>query len=285
VDWVAPYLVRGAIQARAAPVFVDGALRTLRPFTWWADPYIVRKRVACVSELVAALSGHPALVGWMVMDRALEWPRPDLQTADLIFKSYCAEIRERDEKARIDLSIGVTELMDPGLVQGLAGQVDGICLRGVEAGGAGWMRYQDLTEEICLGAYLGSMARWLFQWPVTLEIGRAMTETGVWEETLASVSILGHQEIFGVTWLNWMDPGPHLLSQPPWSLKGGLEGTGMLNHGGDPKEGVEVLIQEIRSGEPGRFVTDFIDIDQKGYMADPETHLKRLWGHFREATG
>lgn len=75
MDWVAPYLVRGSLEERAAPVFVDGAMRTLRPYAWWADPSIVHKRLECFRELVAALCGHPALVGWIVMDRVLEWSR------------------------------------------------------------------------------------------------------------------------------------------------------------------------------------------------------------------
>ncbi len=286
VDWVAPYLVRGSLDPGAAPVFVDGAMRNLRPFTWWADPSIVRKRVECFRELVAALSGHPALAGWIIMDRALEWPRPDIQTADLILKYHCAEIRARDEAGEICLSLGFSGLLEPRMMQLLAGQVEGLYLRGVENGLDGWKRRHDLTEEVSLAAYLCSMAHWLFEKEVSVEIGWAMmTMMGLREETLATVSILGQQEASGAAWLSLIDPGRRLLFQPPWNLRPGLEKTGLLDQGGDPKEGVETLIEEIRSGIQKGRVADFIDIDQTEYKTNPETHLRRLWDHFREAIG
>jgi hypothetical protein len=286
LDWVPPYLVRGSPDPRTAPVFVDGAMRTLRPFTWWADPSIVRKRLECFQELTAALSGHPALSGWVIMDRVLEWPRPGFQTADLILKSYCAEIRGRDETGKIWLSLGVSGLLDPQMIQMLAPQVDGLYMRGIENSLKGFKGCRDLAEEIFLSAYLYSMAQWLFEKQVSLEIGWAMMTTmGVREEMLASVSVLGQQEASGITWLNLIDPEKRLLSQPPWNLQPGPEKTGLLDQGGDPKEGVETLIREIRSDPQRSRVTEFIDIDQKAYLEDPETHLRRLWDHFREATG
>lgn len=286
VDWVAPYLVRGSLDSRASPVFVDGAMRTLRPFEWWADPSIVRKRLECFRELAAALSGHPALTGWIIMDRALEWPRPGAQTADLILKSHCAEIRDRDECGRIYLSIGAPELLDPETVQTLAGQVDGLHMRGVENGLDGWKRRGDLAEEICLTAYLHSMAQWLFGKEVSLEIGWSlMPDRDLREDVLESVGILGRQEAAGVTWLNLIDPENRLLSEPPWTLRPGLAKTGLLNQGGDPKEGVEALIREIRSNPQKINPADFIDLDQKEYLADPHAHSRRLWDHFRESTG
>jgi hypothetical protein len=65
----------------------------------------------------------------------------------------------------------------------------------------------------------------------------------------------------------------------------GLEKTGLLDQGGDPKKGVEALIRLIRSEAQRRGITEFIDIDQKEYLENPDTHLRRLWDHFREATG
>jgi hypothetical protein len=286
VDWVAPYLVRGSLDPRAAPVFVDGAMRTLRPFSWWTDLSIVRKRLECFRELAAALSGHPALTGWVIMDRALEWPRPEPQLADLLLKSYCAEIRARDEAGEICLSIGVSGLLHPQMVQMLAQQVDALYMRGVENGLNEWKRHYDPAEEMSLAAYLCSMAHWLFGKEVSPEIGWAMmTNMGLREETFASVSILEQREVSGVTWLNLIDPEKHLRSRPPWNLRPELEKTGLLDRGGDPKEGVETLIREIRSNPQKNRKTDFIDIDRNEYLADPETHLRRLWDHFREATG
>lgn len=286
VDWVAPYLVRGALDPRAAPVFVDGALRTLRPFTWWADPSTVRKRLESFRELVAALSGHPALTGWVIMDRGLEWPTPLFQTADLILRSYCAEIRSRDETGEICLSIGVSALRHPQVVRLLVPQVDALYMRNVENRLDEWKRHDNSGEEIVLAAYLCSMANWLFGKEVSPEIGWSlMMNRGLREEALTSVSVLGQQEVPGVTWLNLIDPEMGLRSRPPWGLHPGLRKSGLLNRGGEPKEGVEAMIREIRSGPHTGRAAEFIDIDQEDYLADPETHFRRLWDHFREATG
>lgn len=285
VDWVAPYLVRGHIDDTAAPVFVDGAMRPLKPYPWWADPSILRRRLLCFREVAAAMSGHPALMGWIVMDRGLEWPRPDLPTAELILKSYCAEIRERDAGAGIHLSIGPGELLDPVPVRRLAGEVDGLFLRGMDGHPEGWMRPQGLTEEVSLAAYLGTMARWLFEKPVALELGMAVGKGGIREETLVWAPLPARQQAEGIVWVNLMDPQGQLLSQPPWCLETSLAEAGLLDRRGEPKEGVDVWVAQMRSGEKQAGVTDFIDMGREEYADDPRTHLTRLWDHFREAVG
>ncbi|MCF8145659.1 MAG: hypothetical protein K9N21_17245 [Deltaproteobacteria bacterium] len=286
VEWVAPYLVRGSLDSRSTPVFVDGAMRPLRPFTWWADPSIVRKRLECFRELVAAIGGHPALAGWVIMDRIVEWSKPESQSADLILKSYCAEIRAHDEAGEICLSLDMSGLLYPQLIRMLARQVDALYLRGMDADFKEWKRRDDLTEEVSLASYLCSMAHWLFGKQVSPEIGWAMmSDMDVREETLASVSVFGRQGGAGLTWLNLIDPEKHLHSRPPWNVQPGYEKTGLLDWGGEPKKGVEALIKEIRSNPHQSSAIDFIDIDQQEYLTDPATHLRRLWDHFREATG
>ena len=106
MDWVPPYLVKGSVDLRADQVFVEGKVRRLRPYPWWRDPSILQKRIALFREVVSAVAGHPALSGWLIMDRAFEWARPDGNAADLIVRSTVAEIREKDEAQTILMSIG-----------------------------------------------------------------------------------------------------------------------------------------------------------------------------------
>jgi len=285
VDWVAPYLVKGSMDPRAAPVFVDGKMRTLRPFKWWADPGVIHKRIEFIRELVAAVSGHPALSGWIIMDRALEWPRPEYRTADLILKSYCAEIRERDEIGEICLSIGVEELKAPEMVRMLAGQVNRLYLRGIDSRLKAGGMCRDLTEEMPLTAYIYSLAHWLFEKEMSLEIGGSMGRSReLREDMLAAVSILGRQGVSEVTWLNLAEPEKRLLQEPPWCMRPGLEKAALLDPNGDPKEGIEPLIREMRSNSGKGRIVDFIDMEPKEYFADPEVHFFRLWEHFQEAT-
>lgn len=73
LDWVPPHLVRTVRDPEAEPVFVAGNVRNLRPLDWWEDPSLIQKRIRTFRELVAAVSGHSSLTGWVILDRALEW--------------------------------------------------------------------------------------------------------------------------------------------------------------------------------------------------------------------
>ncbi|MBW1800049.1 MAG: hypothetical protein JRJ85_04890 [Deltaproteobacteria bacterium] len=135
LDWVAPYLAGGFRDPRADRVFVDGKLRRLRPYDWWVDPSVIRRRVSLFRELVGAVHGHPALTGWLVMDRALEWPRPGMGAAGLLLQSLLGEIRERDEDIDVVLGMGWGELLEPELVLSLVGEVSGLRLSWVPSPG------------------------------------------------------------------------------------------------------------------------------------------------------
>jgi len=284
LDWIPPYLAKGHVDPKALPVFVDGKLRNLGPFNWWADPSIVQKRIRLFREVVSAVGGHPALTGWIVMDRALEWPRPRFQDADLLLRSYCAEIKERDEAGIVYLSLGSSGFLDPEMARYLAGQVDGVHIRGVDSEIEGLEKPSDLSKEIFFSAYMGALAKWLFSAEVQVEIGwRGLTNMGDPEEVLDAIGLLGGHGIEKINWLSLMDPEKILCSGPPWSLRAGLERIGLIDRTMEPKRDIESWLQEIHSLKPRRRTDDFIDMDVKEYLADPYTHFHRLWGHFRES--
>lgn len=81
-----------------------------------------------------AVIGHPALSGWLVIDRALEWARPDLEVPDLALRSCLAEIREHDEGGGVYFGLGWSELLRPEMAQTLAQQVEGLRMSGLEDG-------------------------------------------------------------------------------------------------------------------------------------------------------
>ena len=285
LDWVPPHLVRAVRDPEAGPVFVEGRVRNLRPFDWWVNTALIQKRIKIFHELVAAVSGHSALTGWLILDRALEWARPELQAADLVLKSFIAEIRERDESGSIYIGLGWSELLDPEMAQTLTGQVDGVRISGCEKQPLGIDKRADLAGEIMVAAYLGTLARWLFGRPIEIEIGwRMLDKIGDTEETIEGFKRLASQELAGANWLNLIDPDSRLYSQPPWILRTGLERIGLLDQGLEPKDQVETWLKEIRSGKPRDGIKDFIDISPQEYLDDPHTHLPRLWDHFRESS-
>lgn len=285
LNWVPPHLVRAVRDPEADQVFVEGRVRNLRPFDWWVNTALIQKRIKIFHELVAAVSGHSALTGWLILDRALEWARPELQAADLVLKSFIAEIRERDESGSIYTGLGWSELLEPEMAQILTGQVDGVRISGCEKQPPGLDKGADLAGELAMAAYLGTLARWLFGRPIEVEIGWAMVDkVGDTEEVMEGFKRLAGQGLAGATWLSLIDPEPTLYSQPPWILSPGLERIGLLDQGQEPKEQVETWIKEIRSGKPRDGINDFLDISKREYLDDPHTHLPRLWDHFRESS-
>ena len=285
LNWTPPHLVRAVRDPEADPVFVDGRVRNLRPFDWWENTSFIEKRIEIFRELVDAISGHTAITGWLILDRALEWSRPDLEQADLVLKSFMAEIRERDEAAIIYIGLGWSELLDPEVALILARQVDGVRISGCEMRPRGLNTHADLAGELTFASYLGTMAGWLFARPTEVEIGWGMLDRiGDTEETLEGFKRLAGHGLAGVNWVSLIDPEPALSSHPPWVLRPGLERVGLIDQGLEPKEHVETWLKEIRSGKPRDRINDFIDISKQEYLDDPHTHLPRLWDHFRQTS-
>ena len=132
VAWPAPYLVTPTGDPGGLPIFLEGRIRFLKPYEWWTDPSIVEKRLHWLRELLSALRGHPAICGWVVLSRELEWARPDALAAGFVLKSMAKEIREQNEGVSLHLGIGWQEFRDPEVVRGLAGEVDGYLVSGFE---------------------------------------------------------------------------------------------------------------------------------------------------------
>ena len=284
LDWVPPHLVKGFRDPKAGRVFVEGRLRNLWPYNWWDDLSILQKRIKIFGELVDAVSGHPALMGWIIMDRALEWSRPDPEVADLVLKSYVAEIRERDESGSICMGLGCSELMNPEMAQTLVQQVDGVRMSGLECLTKGLNNTTDLSGELLMAAYVGSLSQWLFGRPIEVEIGWGLLDqAGNPDMILEAGKRLAKQGMAGVTWLSLIDPEPRLYTKPPWGLRPGLERVGLLGQDLEPKEWVEPLLKEISTMETRYEVNDFIDLSPEEYLVDPQTHLSRLWDHFQES--
>jgi hypothetical protein len=283
LNWAPPYLVKTNRDPKADPVFVDGRVRNLRSFDWWEDLSMIQKRIRAFHGLVDAVSGHPAIKGWLILDRSLEWSRPNIQQADLVLKAFMAEIRERDETGTIFLGLGWRELLDPEIAQVLVRQLDGVYISGGERKPPGIATRAGLAGELDLASYLCTMAGWLFERPTELEIGWGMLDNASDnEETMEGFKRLAGHGVVGANWISLVDPEPPIYSHPPWVLRSGLERIGLLDRGLEPKEGVEIWLENIASIEPRDDVYDFIDIGKKEYLDDPYTHLLRLWDHFQE---
>ena len=282
--WVPPYLA-GAVPDPGAPrVFVDRKIRNLWPFDWWSDPSIVSDRIKVLREVVSAFSHHPALSDWIILDHALKWARPEPSIADIFLKSMVAEIREKDERSGIYVGVGWSELLEPDLVRPLVRQVDGLRMGGLETPPPGMVEDRSLSQELLTAAYLGSLAQWLFECPVDMEVGwGAWDPNGDLEEVVEAGKQTTARGLTGITWLNLQDPELRLHSHPPWNLRPDLINAGLLNRAGEPREEFVALLEQVRSTKKMDDPYEFIDLSRDDYLDDPPTHLNRLWNHFRES--
>lgn len=284
LDWVPPHLARATPDPGADPVFLGGRVRKLRPYNWWTDPSVVQERIRFVRELVIAVTGHPALRGWIVMDRALEWIRPEPGAANLVLRSYLAEIRDRDEDAPIYLGLGWNELLQPALSGELADLVDGIKMNGLDKRPEGLSAPGDPRGETLVSSYIGALCHWIFNKPVEVVFGwRILNSKRDKNGTMEAISLFSAMGISGIIWPSLVDPEPRLIHFPPWTLEPDLSDISLLDASLEPKGPVQTLLRKICSSTPEVKSLDFIDISRKEYMEDPVTHFNRLWDHFRES--
>jgi len=241
----------------------------------------MEKRIKSFRELLSAVNGHPALAGWVVLDGALDWPRPEPEGAEYFFRSLAAEIRQRDEKGLLYLGVGWSELLDPPLVRSLIRDVHGLRLGGLEDPLPALERPAGLAGDLLTAAYLGFLAQWLFDRPAEVEIGWGlMGERRDHEEISASGRRFSEHGLAGVVWASLVDPEPPLRREPPWLLRPGAERVGLLQQDLEPKEWAEGLFRELHSSCGEGKAGNFIDLSPEAFLEDPRTHLSRLWGHF-----
>jgi len=285
VAWPAPYLVTPVSDPGESPMFLEGRIRFLKPYKWWTDPSVVEKRIHWLRELLSALSGHPAICGWVVLNRELEWARPDVLVAELVLKSIVKEIKERNEGISIYLGIGWEEFRCPRVMRGLAGEVDGYFISGLEKGLQELKGTATLNKEILVAAFLGAFGRWLFKKEVEIELGWGFREKLRIEGVLLDAGKrMTSEGLGGVDWLSLCDPLPILKGEPPWALHEGLAQASLLSVALSPKDGVEDWLHEIRSTDapPDEKSGVFVDLALEEYLAAPAKHLLRLWMRFRE---
>ena len=282
LNWVPPYLIKGSIDPKGPRVFIDNKVRQVQPYNWWKDLSIIEKRIRNFRDVMSAMSGHPAITGWIIMDRSLEWPRPEPGEFEWVYQSYLSEIRDRDEEITIYIGLGWSELLQPEMALPLIHKLDGIRLSGLDIKPQSLKIDQGLAVELQLAAYLGRLSGWLFEKPVEVEAGWSMFQEAVEDEVLEAASQLAETGIAGLCWSNLVDPERGLQQYPPWNLEAGLHQVGLLHPNLEPKEWVEELIKEMKKAKGLENPYGFIDIDKKEYLEDPQTHFIRLWDHFRE---
>jgi len=285
VVWPAPYLVTPTRDPGGDPVFLDGRIRFLKAYEWWGDFSVIEKRIRWLRDLLSAVGGHPAISGWIVLNRELEWARPDSRAAEFVLKSLTTEVKDRNEGISVHLGIGWQEFGSPEIVRGLAGEMDGFFVSGLDKGLQILDGPASLEKEALVAAYLGALTRWLFKKEVEIEMGwefrGKLINDGPWLEAGKRMASVG---LGGVNWLGLCDPLSTLIEEPPWVLHQGLDQASLLGRTLGPKDGLQEWLNEIRSVHslPPEKTVEFVDMSPEEYFGDPGKHLSRLWMRFKE---
>ncbi len=285
VEWPAPYLVTPTSNPGGDPVYLDGRVRFLRAHAWWTDPAVVEKRMHWLRDLLSAVKGHPAILGWVLLNRELEWAKPDAQAAEFVLKALSREIKEQNEGISLYLGIGWQEFRHPGVLRGLGGEVDGFLISGFETKLQDFEGPSHAEKETLVAVFLGALAKWLFKKEVEVEIGWGFDvspeDLAVWVEAGKRMASGG---LGGVNWLSLCDPLSTLREEPPWILHRGLDRASFLNHNLNPKGWLKEWLSGIRSVHalPEEQVLGFIDLSPEEYLLAPTKHLWRLWGRFKD---
>lgn len=287
VAWPAPYLVTPSANPGGCPAFLDGRIRFLKPYAWWTDALVVEKRIHWLKDILSAVRGHPALSGWVVLNRELEWATPNPLAAEFVLKSIVNEVRERDERITIYLGIGWQECFHPEVVNGLAKEVGGFLVSGLEERLEDLGGPADLEKEILVAAFLSAFARWFFKKEAEIEVGwrfrEKLEKEDAWFEAGRRLGSGGLREL---NWLSLCDPLPSAKEEPPWLLHEGLAQVSLLNGALSPKERVVEWLDHLRSvhPKPQEDSVEFIDVSPEEYLAAPKAHLVRLWMRFQEGS-
>lgn len=288
LDWKTRDLVRPPNWSGKKQVFMEGKVRLLSPMDWWSDPSLVKRRITSLRELVSAVAGHPAIQGWLLLDRELDWSRPDEQAAEFVFRSLMAEIREHNESAPIALGISWEEIRRPELVSALALVADSLSIDIHGFQGNGREKSGGLALELLGGAFIATLAKWIWPRPVETIVGRALGREEINDQVLEAAQALARvlearPKTGTLSWFNLVDPSPEKALEPPWNLSPGLSRSGLLNHRAEPKEKLIPLLDALKTSGLSEWEPGFLDISQDEYVDQPKMHLSRLWDHFLES--
>ena len=201
----------------------------------------------------------------------------------MFFRAQIAEIRDRDESARIGLNVDADYLESPGYYDPLLDQAAGLRLTGLDQSLPGLPAPTDPAEEIAQAACLGTLAMWLSGKPVEVETGwRSAPNPKDPDRFRHRVGETAAQGLESLIWFNFADPEPSRAALPPWSLRPGLDRAALCDSRFEPRDWAESTVEAARSGQPKSGAVDFIDLDRADFREKPEIHLPRLWNHFME---
>jgi len=251
MNWLPPWMLLASADLNQYPVFSLGKVRFNRIRNHYAEAEIMEGQIYFLGEVANAVSGHPALFSW------------DLGNEPSRYLDF--------------LSINAQPQLIP---------------------------WAEDPFSPTLPSFIGSVVRWLGKCPVMIqEFGLATksilpgprdSDPGsegdrllVSEEDAAlftenALLHLRRSHLMGAFWKSYGDYHPTIWKRPPLDKSKTERFAGLVRYDGTPKVAASVLKSVPTALGLEEISSEWLDLTHEEYYQDPDQHLKRLYGRFRE---
>lgn len=303
MNWLPPWMLLASSDLNQSPIFSMGKVRFNRVKNQYAEAEIMEGQIYFLEEVANAVSGHPALFSWDLGNEPSRWSVSfDNFAVELWLQAMTETLKEKDDSLPLTLSFHFGDLgRSEGLTLGLAAKyLDYLSISGQPQD----VPWAEDPLSPTLPSFLGSVVRWLGKGPVIIkEFGLAtesiLPEPGnsdparevdrllVNEEDAALVTentllYLRRSHLMGAFWKSYGDYHPTIWKWPPLDKLKTERFSGLVRYDRTPKVAASVF--KCGSAALGfeEISSEWLDLTHEEYYQDPNQHLKRLYGRFRE---
>jgi endo-1,4-beta-mannosidase len=303
INWLPPWMLLASVDLNQSPVFSLGKVRFNRIRNHYAEAEVIEGQVYFLGELSNATSGHPALFSWDLGNEPSMWSvSPESFAVELWLQTMTETLKEKDDRLPITLSFHSSDLrQSQGLTPSLAAKYLDYLSVNAKAQRIFWAEDPFSPS---LPAFLAAVVRWLGKGPVMIqEFGLATksilpgpgnTYPGS-EDDLLLVSEedaalftedvlwqLRRSGLMGAFWKSYGDYHPTIWKCPPLDRGKTERFSGLVRYDGTPKVAASVF-KSVDSGSGlAEISLEWLDLTQEEYYQNPDQHLRRLYGRFRE---
>jgi len=303
MNWLPTWMLLSSVDLNQPQIFSLGKVLFNRIRNPYAEPEVMERQIYFLGELTNAVSGHPALFSWDLGNEPSRWsPSADNFAVEIWLQAMTETLKERDDRVLLTLNLHVNDLVrKKGLTPIMAAKyMDYLSISGQPQN----VSWAEDPFSPALPCFLGSVAGWLGKIPVMIqEFGLATksilpgprdSEPGseggqllVSEEDAAMyaenvISHLRRLHLMGALWKSYGDYHPSIWKWPPLNNLTNERCTGLIRYDGIPKVAASVFKSEPGELEKERISSEWIDLSPEEYYRDPDQHLRRLYGRFRE---
>jgi len=303
LTWLPPWMLLASADRNQSPIFSSGKIRFNRIRNPYLETEIIERQIYFLKELGSAVSGHPALFSWDLGNEPSLWSAsPDNLAAELWLQAMTETLKEKDDRLPLTLSFHVSDLgRREGLTPSMASKyLDYLSINGRPQR----VPWTEDTFSPVFPSFLAAMVGWLGKGPVMIQEFGLATETSlpsppgfetgskgeqrlVSEEDAAlfaedALLRLRRSHLMGGFWKSYGDYHPSIWEWPPLDKRTIERFSGLVRHDGTPKVAASVFKSMVTDSESAEISAEWLDLTHEEYYQDPDQHLKRLYGSFRE---